>query len=91
VGDYIVSNHSLIWKNTLGTLLLRTAYIAFSDREYQRFVSRGDSFLLNFILNSIFNLALARRGINSIESGIDCKELIKHSTLKHSVYRVFRP
>jgi hypothetical protein len=62
--------------NKYGTLFLATAYNAFWDREYQRFVLPGDSFLLNLIVNYIYILASTRRGINSIESVFDWNDYI---------------
>jgi hypothetical protein len=43
--------------NTECTLFLATAYIPFPDREYQHIVSRGYSFVLNLIVNYLYNLA----------------------------------
>jgi hypothetical protein len=71
--------------NTYLTLLMTPAYNAFWDREKQRLLSRGDSFLLNFILNCIYNLALTRRGINIIESDIDWNEYIGYFIPGHSI------
>jgi hypothetical protein len=62
------------WKEYIGYFIPGHSIYCVWDREYQRFVSRGDSFLLNLIVNYIYNLALTRRGINIIQSDFDWNE-----------------
>jgi hypothetical protein len=49
--------------NTHVTLFQATEYNALWYRELQRFVSRGDLFPLNLIVNYVYNLDLTRRGL----------------------------
>jgi hypothetical protein len=54
------------------------------------FVSRGDSFLWNLIVNYIYDLALTRRVINIILSDLDWNEYIGYSIPGHSISSVLK-
>jgi hypothetical protein len=71
--------------NKYGTVLLATAYNAFRDLEKHRFVSGGDSFLVNLLVNDIYNPALTRRGINIIQAHFDWNKYIGFIIPGHSI------
>jgi hypothetical protein len=51
----------------------------------KRFVSRGDWFPFNLIVNYIYNLALTRGGINIIQSDFDWNQYIGYFIPRHSI------